>query len=152
MILWALTEKGQKAADEYLTARIPALAGGSIQPAQFAMVIGTQGGLQAVVAFHQHDKRAGTLMLTMAANDPRWLTRSNVQALLAYPFEQVGINKLWTWTAGDNERALRVNEWIGLKRQAEIPDQYGPGLSAVICGMTHAEWQKSHWSTSNGKT
>lgn len=130
--------------ERWLQARIPALAAGGIGAAQYA-VAWHGNSVVAVWAFHQYDQIASTLQLTGAADSPRWATRGNIATLMAYPFERAGVNKLWTWTAATNQRALRINTGLGLHEQARIPDQCGPGIAAVICGMTRAEWQRSKW-------
>lgn len=143
MIQWASKEQ-KPAAEQWLKDRIPHIRGGSLGAAQYA-IVAKGGKIAALVAFHQFDPMAQTIQLTMAADDPRWCSRQTVAALLAYAFETCGVNKLYTSIPGDNARAIKVNAGLGLKPEAEIPEMYGPGRSAVICGMTQADWLASKW-------
>lgn len=149
MMEWLAVDHN-RAAEGWLQERIPHIRGGSIGAARYAMVM-RNGKIAAMVAFHQFDGLAQTMQLTMAADDPRWCTKSTVATLLAYPFHTCNINKLYTSIPGDNARAIRVNEGLGLKRDGELPDMYGPGRSAVIYGMTKADWLASKWSRAYGQ-
>lgn len=143
LIEWARPDQ-KPVAEHWLKARIPHISGGSLGAAQYAIV--SRGGkIAALVAFHQFDTMAQTIQLTMAADDPRWCSKQTVAELLAYAFKTCGVNKLYTSIPGDNTRAIRVNAGLGLKPEAEISDMYGPGRSAVFCGMTRADWLASKW-------
>lgn len=81
-----------------------------------------------------------TIQLSMAAETPIWARRDVIKALLHYPFEQLGVWLVWTATAIDNARALKVNEHIGFVREAVLADRFGPKKHAVICRMKRADY------------
>lgn len=143
MIYWLEPHKHFDA-EMWLRDRIEHIRDGELGPAQYAAVFRSED-VAAVVAFHSYDPRTLTMQLTMAADDPRWCRKRNVAELLAYPFERAGINKLFTTIPGDNVRAIKVNEGLGLKVEAELAEMFGPGRSAVMCGMTRADWLASKW-------
>jgi RimJ/RimL family protein N-acetyltransferase len=144
MIRWLNTPQMKLSAERWLVAHIPHIREGGLGEAQYAAVA-NDVGIMAIVAYHAWDEQAQTMQLTMAADDPRWCGIGTVATLLAYPFVDAGVNKIWTSTPHDNRRAIRLNEGLGLARQAEIPDGYGPGRHAVICGMNRDAWQRSRW-------
>jgi len=148
-LLWVPNDRGKTAlAEAWLQERIPHMAGGGIGAARYAAVV-NEGEALAIVAFHQYDQPARTMQVSMAAESPRWATRRTIAELLAYAFERCGVYKLWTMQP-DHEagrRALRFNEGIGLKREAVLPNQYGPGIGAIVAAMTQPEWECSRWAS-----
>lgn len=151
-IKWLREPAHERFALAWLQERIPHLDNLGIGDATYAAIAGGKSALGAVVAFHDWNQRGGTLQISMAADSLVWAKKENITALLRYPFEVVGVNKIWTGTPSTNERALRVNEKIGLERQAEVPDQFEPGVGVVFHGMTRAQWLASRWSDDDGET
>lgn len=146
-LVWAPDDNSKQLAEAYLKERIPHLGGGGIGAAQYGIVI-NGGKALAVVAFHQWDEPAKTMQVSMAADTPRWATKRTIAELLRYPFERAGAFKLWTMQP-DHEagrRAARFNQGIGFRREAVLPDQYGPALAAIVTAMTRPEWEKSQWA------
>lgn len=91
-----------------------------------------------------------TMQLSMAASSPRWVSRETLQGLLAYPFGQAGVQKLWTATPHDNERALKFNRGVGFRQEAVLRRHFGPKRHAVICSMLAVEWAK-RWRVEGGQ-
>jgi len=103
--------------------------------------------LAAVVVFHDWQPKAGTVQLSAAADTPLWATRAVVGAILGIAFRgRLGadIFKVWTATPAANERALRFNEGIGMKREATLRHHFGLRQHAVICSMLAPEWAKRY--------
>lgn len=133
----------------WVAARIPHMAGGAFGPcAAIGVVVGNE--MVAGVVFHEFQPAHGTMMLSMAATSPRWATRGHVRGLLAYPFQQIGVHKLWTLTEAQNQRALRFNKGVGFRQEAVLRDQFGPKRHAVVCSMLAREWRK-RWSEADGQ-
>lgn len=144
---WASDSNAKRLAETYLKERIPHLGGGGIGAAQYGVVV-NEGRALAVVAFHQYDTLARTMQISMAADVPRWATKQTIRDLLLYPFERAGVFKVWTMQPDHDagRRAARFNEGIGFRREAILPDQYGPGVGAIVTAMTRPEWEKSQWA------
>src|SRR5215831_21209947 len=51
--------------------------------------------LLAVAVYHEWSEAAGTIQISFAAASPRWATRQTIGRLLFYPFEQLGVRKVW---------------------------------------------------------
>jgi RimJ/RimL family protein N-acetyltransferase len=117
----------------------------------FCQAIGIAAGssaadeLYAVAVFHDFQDTARTVQISMAARSPKWATPGVIRALLHYPFVQLGLNKIFVAIPDDNARAIRFNEGIGLKREAVLRHQFGPGRHAVFLSMLRKEYERSRW-------
>lgn len=123
---------------------IPHMHNGTFGPCVMAGVL-RRGELVAGVAFHDWQPEARTMQLSMAAASPIWATREVIAGLFRYAFGKGNANKLWTATPHKNERALRFNEGIGMKREAVLRHHFGAKSHAVIYSMMAEEWRKSRW-------
>jgi RimJ/RimL family protein N-acetyltransferase len=110
-------------------------------PASALGVIDKDGKAVAGVVYHDFIPAYGTLQLSMVAETPRWATRSILKELLTYPFEQLGVRKVWTATPLKNQRALRFNKGIGFKQEAVLANHYGDD-HAVICRMFKKQFEQ----------
>jgi RimJ/RimL family protein N-acetyltransferase len=104
-----------------------------------AVVSGSQRPLGAIV-YHDYQKAAGTVQISMATVSPMWAQPQTIRDLLAIPFDQYRVRKVWTCIPSDNERAQRFNTGIGMKREAVLREQFGPKRHAVIFGMLAREY------------
>jgi RimJ/RimL family protein N-acetyltransferase len=95
----------------------------------------------AGVIYHDFIRDYGTIQLSMAATSPRWAQKGIIKALLHYPFEQLGCNKVWTATPHTNERAIRFNRGLGFKQEGVLRHQFGKGVHAVVCGLLRNEYR-----------
>jgi RimJ/RimL family protein N-acetyltransferase len=96
----------------------------------------------AGVVFHDYQPEFGTIQLSMAADNPMWARRENLRGLLSYPFEQLGVHKVWTATPHDNEAAIRVNLHIGFKKEATLAHHFGLKRHAIICRMLKPDYNR----------
>lgn len=90
----------------------------------------------AGAVFNDYYPEFGTMQLSMAADSPMWARREVIRELLAYPFLQCQVWKLWTSTEICNKRALDVNSHIGFKREAVLAHHFGKNRHCVISRMT----------------
>lgn len=96
--------------------------------------------LIAGTVFHDYQPKFGTIQLSMAATSPIWARREIIAGLLSYPFEQLGCFKVSTITAHDNNRALKVNEHVGFKREAILAHQFGKKRHAVVMRLLRPDY------------
>lgn len=92
------------------------------------------------IVYHDYQKQAGTMQISMASVSPLWAQPQTVRDLLAIPFDQYKVRKVWTCIPHDNERAIRFNEGIGMKREATLRHQFAQGRHAVIFGMMAGQY------------
>lgn len=127
---------------EWVASRIPHLYG---EFRDFAAIgVWDDAQLAAGVVYNDHQPEYGTLQLSMAADTPRWAQKGVIRALLHYPFEQVGVNKVWTATPHRNERAIRFNLGIGFTREATLRHHFGRKNHIVICSMLANEYRRRY--------
>lgn len=115
--------------------------------------IGVADGNRPVagVVYNEHYPDYGTMQLSMAADTPRWAQRGIVKGLLHYPFEQVGVFKLWTATPEANGRAIKFNLGAGFRKEAMLRHHFGRRNHAVICSMLVNEYRKRYKEDARGE-
>jgi hypothetical protein len=90
------------------------------------------------MAIHDYQPRYNSCELTFASDTPTWATRTSIRAMLAYPFEQLGVRRITTVIAESNARAIRVNEHLGFKLEGRC--RFGCGHEdALIFGLLREE-------------
>jgi hypothetical protein len=112
---------------QWAAARIPELHGREFLDTVRAMgVEDNSGRLLGVVTFHNWDPDAGTMQVSAAADDARWLlARGAIASMREYVFVQCGCQKIWSITPRSNLRALRLVKALGLWPEAILKRQLG---------------------------
>lgn len=83
-----------------------------------------------------------TIQLSMAAISPMWARREVIAEVLRYPFEQLGVYKVFTSTLPDNAKALKVNSKIGFKREAVLAHHFGRKKHCVVMRLLLPDYVK----------
>lgn len=84
------------------------------------------GEIIGVIAFHNWDPWNGTIEVSAAATDPRWLlARGAIERMRAYAFLDCNCQKIWSRTPRSHERALRLVRALKLKPEAILPRHFG---------------------------
>jgi len=128
--------------------RIAYVGDGAFGPCQaigVASGYGSDDQLYAVVVFHDYQPTLSTIQVSMAATTPKWLTRGVIQGILHYPFQQLGVFKIWGAIPHENKRALRMNLGIGLRQDGLLRHHFGKRHHAVIVSMLKTEYERSKW-------
>ena len=114
-----------------------------------SVAIGVQRDGEIIAAAVYHDLREGQIEASIAATSRRWASRSVLQTLFAYPFNQVGANRLLVQCSEANEKAMKMNRQLGFTQEGRLRQLYAPH-DAVLWGMLKDECQ---WikEKSNGK-
>lgn len=127
----------------WVIGHIPHMRGGDFGPCA-AIGVASKNKLLAGIVYHDYQPDFRTIQLSMASEGPMWARRSTIAALLHYPFEQLGVYKVWTLTPIDNEAALRVNQHIGFKKEATLAHQFGPKRHGVVCRLTKQDYNRKY--------
>ena len=128
--------------------KIPFLRGVGFGPCQaigMASGPGDDAELYGAVVFHDYQANFGTIQVSNASTSPKWLTPGTVRAVFHYPFQQLGVFKMWGAIPHTHTRALKLNRGLGLKVDGTLRHHYGQGTHAVIVSMTKPEYMKSRW-------
>lgn len=110
-------------------------------------VLNDKGRLIAGMIYHDYQEAFGTVQITFASTSPMWARKSTIRELLAYPFQQLGCQKIWTCTPAKNIAALKTNAHVGLKREAILRHQFGFKEHAVIYSMMNFEFNRRYSAT-----
>lgn len=88
----------------------------------------------AGVVFHDFNPVYRNCQVSMAADTPRWASRTVIAKLMAYPFEQLGCERVTTIIPARSARTLRFNHGIGFKMEGLCRKGFGDD-DAVIMGL-----------------
>ena len=93
--------------------------------------IGVQRDGEIIAAAVYHDFRQGQIEASIASTSLRWASRSVLHALFAYPFNQVGADRLLVQCSESNEKAMKMNQaaWLYARGQA------APAICAARCNL-----------------
>jgi RimJ/RimL family protein N-acetyltransferase len=112
--------------------------------------IGVQRDGEIIAACVYHDLRGGQIEASIAASSPQWATRSVLYGLFAYPFIQVGANRLLVTCSEANDKAMKMNKQLGFVQEGRLRNLHGSD-DAILWGMLRNEckWIKGQI---NGQT
>ena len=100
--------------------------------------IGVQRDGEIIAACVYHDYRDGQIEASIAASSRRWASRSVLYGLFAYPFIQVGANRLLVTCSEANDKAMKMNGQLGFVEEGRLRQFYGKH-DAVLFGMLRNE-------------
>ena len=105
-----------------------------------AMAIGLEhnGELISGVVYNMYTK-ASICMHVAAIPGKRWMTREYLWRAFAYPFIQLGCNRVTGLVRADNITAQRFDEHIGFKREGLLRKACTDGTDMILYGMLREE-------------
>lgn len=107
-----------------------------------------QDKLLAVAIYHEYYPQFEHCQISIAAADPRWVSRSTIRGLLSIPFLQYQCNKVWVAVPHTSERVVKLAKALGFTREAVLKDHYGRGTHTVILRMMANEYDRLYWRNS----
>lgn len=136
-----------KALSDWVQARIPHMRNGFGPSRAIGVADGEDETSKffAAVVYHNYVEQAGgwkTCEVSIAAATPRWAQKGIIRALLSVPFEQYGVDKLYSLMLKDNDRAIKLNLGIGFRQEAVLRHHFGKGQHAVVTSMIGKEYRK----------
>ncbi len=103
-------------------------------------VINDAGVCVGGVVYHNWQQFFRTIDLSFAADDPRWLTPTIIRALLSYPFDDLGCQRVTALTPKRNRRARRFLDRFGFKREGCVARGFDSD-DAIISGLLVEDWR-----------
>ncbi len=105
------------------------------------------GKLVGAVVWHNYDRQAGDVEVSIAADTPRWLSREMLERIFWFPFVMLECRRISARVSVANTRSRRLCEGLGfqlegLKRKA-MPDGNDMliyGLLREECRFLRKEW------------
>ncbi len=119
---------------KWVSHRIPVF---SPTPGHYS-AIGFADGSRLIAGAVYHDFNEIGIGLTMAADDPKWCTRTNLCAIFRYPFEQLKVRRVTACAARKNKRSRKLIEGVGFKLEGVIREGMG-NQDAMLYGMLKKE-------------
>lgn len=123
----------------WVKARIKVMKGGSFGP-NTALGVMNKGKLIAGVVYHDWQPAFRTIQVSCAAESPRWAMRGIMAEILEYPYRQLGVNRIVSITAGDDERTRRFLEGIGMTLEGVGVEGFGE-KDAAFYRLLKREWE-----------
>ena len=107
--------------------------------------IGVERDGKIICAAVYHDFRDGQIEASIAASSRRWANRSVLHALFAYPFNQIGANRILVQCSEANDKAMKMNKQLGFTQEGRLRQLYPPH-DAILWGMLRSEckWLKGN--------
>lgn len=110
-------------------------------PCTAIAVVGDNDEPLAGVVFSGYRAAYRSIEISMAAVSPRWARRGVIHALLAYPFEQLNVQRAQVTIPLGNKRAQRFCRGIGFVQEGIIRKGFGD-QHAVVMGMLRGEFAR----------
>ena len=131
---------------DWVARRIPHLGEGrAFGPCAAIGVESEDGRPLGGVVFSEWRPACRSIEASFASDTPRWLTRRIIGAILAYPFEQLGCQRITTLTPRRARAARRFLDAFGFKREGLVRKGFGDD-DAMVSGLLKREWEASRWA------
>ena len=91
----------------------------------------------AGVVFSGYRDLYKSIEVSIAAESPRWATRGVIHALLSYPFDQLGCERVQVTIPLRNARAQRFCKGIGFVREGVMRRGFGSDHAVVMSMLRH---------------
>ena len=102
--------------------------------------VDAKGELMGGVLYNTYTGRGGSINLHYAGFHPRWFNRTMLFVCFDYPFNQLGVKKIFGQVPAKNAHAIRVNLHMGFRHELSEPikDAY-PDDDMVVLSMYRAD-------------
>jgi RimJ/RimL family protein N-acetyltransferase len=95
-------------------------------------IASNEGEILGVAIYHNF--RHNDIEVTFITATPRWATSGNIRALLHYPFEQLGVERMTAITNKSNKKARKLLEGLGFLLEGVHP-YAAKGKTACTYGL-----------------
>lgn len=108
-----------------------------------ALGFAIDGELKGAAVFS--NLRYPSIELSLAIDDPRVCTRSNIAATFCYCFYIEQVTRVTALAAKGNKRSRKLIEGVGFKHEGTLREALPDGGAMLIYGMTKTDFDKSKW-------
>lgn len=138
---------------QYLSAWAAKRIGNTFPPDAQALGVFRDDKLAAVAVFTDYMKTAagGNIMIHFAAETPRWATKEAIRFFLAYPFKQLGCNRVTATIAKTNRRSRKLVYGIGFRLEGKLRNAAPNGKDMMIYGLLKTEFETGRFGERHGK-
>ena len=99
-------------------------------------------GLVAGFVYHGYEPEAGAIEISAYASRHNWCTRSHLERIFAYPFEELGCRLVVARHSEDNKRVRRIWRALGAQ-ETLIPELHAPGVAEAVALLNRQDWQNA---------
>lgn len=103
------------------------------------------GELVAGVVFQNWNPKAGTIEISAAATDSRWMSRKSLQRVFGYVFDTAGCQLCVLQVSEHNERMRSIARRLGFSEYL-IPRLFGRNSGGVVYTLTAEDWASNRIS------
>lgn len=131
----------------WVAKRIPAMQGATFGPCAAMGVLDARSIPIAGVVFHEYLPGYKSISMSIAADSPKWLSRSIISGILSYPFGTLGAQRITAVTAPRESAASIVRFLLKFGFQQEGRVRKGLGnTDAIVWGLLSSEWSTSRFN------
>lgn len=123
----------------WVKARIGVMSAGDFG-ASTALGVMDRERLIAGVVYHDWQPGFRTIQISCAAASPKWAQRRILAELLAYPFRQIGVNRVTCVTSADDGRTRKFLEGLGMTLEGIGIEGFGD-KDAASYRLLKREWE-----------
>lgn len=141
--VWNLDPEFQSLLKQWVESRI--WDDGTTLPVSQMLAVVEDGEIQAGVAFHDWNPRAGVIEISAASRNKRWLTRSVLKAIFSYVFEDIGCQLCAARVDPENTSLRRIFRSYGFN-EFLIPRLLGRSKDQVVLTLTDDDWRSNKFN------
>jgi RimJ/RimL family protein N-acetyltransferase len=121
------------------------MAGQTFGPCSAIGIVSHSGGdVIGGVVYNNYRAQFRSIDISFAVTTPRCLTKSLIRGIMAFPFDQLGCQRITAITPKRNRPCRKFLEAFGFKREGVARRGFGND-DAVIYGLLKKEWEASKW-------
>lgn len=129
-----------RAVEEFVSSRAP-LEEPQFGPCVTLAILDTKGRLVGGIVYHNYRPRWQTIELSGAIDSWAAASPQTAREVLAFAFEKLGVQKIWTQSGLSNTRALKVLRAYGFTKEAILAHEYGPE-HCVRMRLLRRDWMR----------
>jgi RimJ/RimL family protein N-acetyltransferase len=133
---------------QWVAARIPKMAEHGLAdfgPSTAIGVLNGDGDLIGGVVYHNWQPAFRTIELSFASTTPRWLTKTLITALLAYPFKQLDCARVSALTPRKAASARAFLDQFGFVREGVHWRAFGDDDAISSC-LKRKDWERHRYN------
>jgi L-amino acid N-acyltransferase YncA len=92
-------------------------------------------GVMVGAVMYDHYTQNNIFMHVAGTDGMQWATKSFVKAVFGYPFKQLNCKRVSGWVDASNEKARRLDEHLGFKKEAILEGVAKDGGDVIIYRM-----------------
>ena len=134
----------------WIAARLPHVGNTDRFGDYFAVGVATGEGpddrIMAALCLYDIEPGFGRGQVTMASATAKWASRNNIRLMLAVPFMEYGLNRIWTVYPARLARVGRFLKAIGFTPEGTLKDHFGRGASGAVFRMHASDYERIYWA------